>query len=206
MEERQHYQWQQQCSSPIDTREYDQQLCQQIADVTEQVKSLNEKFDKFLERCDPKSYEVAFRNLETQIDEVVDKEKVEREVEKIEEEKIEEDEVERLSEGEKDEKKEKVVVEKKEKIKKKRKWKKEKVEKKRKRGKKKRSHEKHLPHKKKNHRKGNKFKLAIFKKLEIKVPMIETWKQVLGVLNFMKKFSKKKKKKRISRKGSINSY
>ena len=97
MEERRQYQWQQQCSSPIETWEYDQQLCQQVTDVTEQVKSCNERFDKFLERCDSKRYEVTFRNLETQIDEVVDEEKVEREVEKIEEEKLEEDEAERLT-------------------------------------------------------------------------------------------------------------
>ena len=92
--------------------------------------------------------------------------------------------------------------------KKKRKLREEKSEKKRKRRKKKRSYEKLLPHQKKNHRKEKKFKnfMEIFKKLEIKVPMIETWKQVLDVLNFLKKFNRKKKKKRISSKENINTY
>ncbi|WVY98179.1 hypothetical protein V8G54_030330 [Vigna mungo] len=103
-----------------------------------------------------------------------DEEKVEKEVEEIEEEKIV-----RLSEGEKNQEKEQAV------------------EKKRKRGQKKRSHEKPLPHKKKYHRKGKRFMSSkeIFKKLEIKVPMINTWKHVLGVLNFLKRFSRKKKKR-----------
>ncbi|KOM26577.1 hypothetical protein LR48_Vigan294s001300 [Vigna angularis] len=54
--------------------------------------------------------------------------------------------------------------------------------KKRTREKKKESYEKPLPHPKKNHRKEKKFKclMEIFKKLEIKVPMIETLQQVLG--------------------------
>ena len=92
--------------------------------------------------------------------------------------------------------------------KKKRKWKKEKVEKKRKRGKKKRSYEKPLPHKKKNHRKEKKFKycMEIFKKLEIKAPMIDAWKHVLGSINFLKRFSRKKKKKRIPSKKEFNTY
>ncbi|WVZ15146.1 hypothetical protein V8G54_012712 [Vigna mungo] len=211
MEERKHNQWHQQYSSPIETWEYDQQLCQQIADVTEQVKSCNEKFDKFLERCNPKNYENTSRDLETQIDEVVDKDKTEIRVEKTEEieiervvaeideekveiyeEEMEEEEEKMLSEEDQDEEKEKEVVERKEKnrkcvIIKKKKSKKnkkrklrEKIEKKRKRGKKKISYAKPLPHQKKYHRKENKFmsSMEIFKKLEIKVPMIETWKQV----------------------------
>ena len=81
-------------------------------------------------------------------------------------------------------------------------------EKKRKRGKKKKSYEKPPPHQKKNHRKEKKVKyfMEIFKKLENKVPMVDTWKHVLDVLNFMKKFSRKKKKKRISSEKQVNTY
>ena len=82
------------------------------------------------------------------------------------------------------------------------------IEKKRRRGREKRSYAKPFPHHKKNHRRENRFKcfMKIFKKLEIKVPMVETWKHVLGVLNFMKEFSRKKKKKRISSEKNFNTY
>ena len=88
---------------------------------------------------------------------------------------------------------------KKERKKKKRRLRKEKIKKKRKRGKKKRSCEKPLLHKKKNHRKENRFKYfkEIFEKLEIKAPMIDEWKHVLGMINFLKRFSIKKKNKKI---------
>ncbi|WVZ09323.1 hypothetical protein V8G54_013853 [Vigna mungo] len=93
----------------------------------------------------------------------------------------------KLSEGEKNEEKEEEV---------------------RKREKKKRSYAKTLPHQKKYHGKEKKFKcfIEILKKLEIKVLMIDTWKHVLGVLNFMKKFSRKKRKKRISSEKQFNTY
>ena len=85
---------------------------------------------------------------------------------------------------------------------------KEKIEKKRKKGRKKISYEKPLPRQNKNHRKEKKFKyfMEIFKKLEIKVPMIDTWQHVLGSINFLKRFSRKKKKKRIPSKKKFNTY
>ncbi|KOM57970.1 hypothetical protein LR48_Vigan11g100300 [Vigna angularis] len=118
------------------------------------------------------------------------------------EEKIERKEKEELSEKNKDEEKEKEVVEREErkkicvkikklrrkregkkkiKEKKKRKFGERKRKKKKMRGKKKESYEKSHPHLKKNHRKEKKFKcfMEIFKKLEIKVPMIETLQQHL---------------------------
>ncbi|KOM43252.1 hypothetical protein LR48_Vigan05g085600 [Vigna angularis] len=63
--------------------------------------------------------------------------------------------------------------------KKKRKFRERKRKKKKMRGKTKKSYEKSHPHLKKNHRKEKKFKcvMEIFKKLEIKVPMIETLQQ-----------------------------
>ncbi|BAT84325.1 hypothetical protein VIGAN_04166100 [Vigna angularis var. angularis] len=69
--------------------------------------------------------------------------------------------------------------------------------KKRTREKKKESYEKPRPHPKKYHRK-KEFErfMEIFKKLEIKVPMIETLQQVPGLIKFLKKFSRKKKKKK----------
>ncbi|KOM57598.1 hypothetical protein LR48_Vigan11g063100 [Vigna angularis] len=110
------------------------------------------------------------------------------------EEKIEEKETERLSEKDKDEEKEKEVLERQEKKrmcvkikklsrkrkgKKKRKLREKKSKKKRMRGKIKEPYEKSLPYSKKYHRKEKKFKCfrEICKKLEIKIPMIETWKQ-----------------------------
>ncbi|KOM51908.1 hypothetical protein LR48_Vigan09g056700 [Vigna angularis] len=121
------------------------------------------------------------------------------------EEKIERKEKEELSEKNKDEEKEKEVVEREErkkfcvkikKLKRKRKGKKKIREKKKRkfrerkrkkknmRGKKKKSYEKSHPHLKKNHRKEKKFKcfMEIFKKLEIKEPMIETLQQGLHLL------------------------
>ncbi|WVZ23179.1 hypothetical protein V8G54_001723 [Vigna mungo] len=123
----------------------------------------------------------------------------------------------KLSEGEKNEEKEEEVRKLKEKTEKKRKKGKKKIlyekplphqRKKRKREKKKRSDAKPLPHQKKYHGKEKKFKcfIEILKKLEIEVPMIDTWKHVLGVLNFVKKFSRKKRKKRISSEKQLNTY
>ncbi|KOM34686.1 hypothetical protein LR48_Vigan02g083600 [Vigna angularis] len=119
----------------------------------------------------------------TESDKILDEEKLERE-----EEKVERKEKEELSEKNKDEEKEKEVVEREErkkicvkikKLKRKRKGKKKKM-----RGKKKKSYEKSHPHLKKNHGKEKKFKcfMEIFKKLEIKVPMIETLQQGLHLL------------------------
>ncbi|KOM26388.1 hypothetical protein LR48_Vigan263s001100 [Vigna angularis] len=116
------------------------------------------------------------------------------------EEKIERKEKEELSEKDKDEEKEKEVVEREERKKicvkikklrrkregkkkirekKKRKFRERKSKKKKMRGKKKESYEKPHPHLKKHRRKEKKFKcfMEIFKKLEIKVPMIETLQQ-----------------------------
>ncbi|KOM25881.1 hypothetical protein LR48_Vigan205s001800 [Vigna angularis] len=131
----------------------------------------------------------------TESDKILDEEKLERE-----EEKVERKEKEELSEKNKDEEKEKEVVEREErkkicvkikklkrkrkgkikiKEKKKRKFGERKRKKKKMRGKKKKSYEKSHPHLKKNHGKEKKFKcfMEIFKKLEIKVPMIETLQQ-----------------------------
>ncbi|KOM29424.1 hypothetical protein LR48_Vigan681s000500 [Vigna angularis] len=68
--------------------------------------------------------------------------------------------------------------------------------KKRTRGKKKESYEKLRPHPKKYHRKEKELErfMEIFKKLEIKVPMIETLQHVPGLIKFLKKFCRKKKK------------
>ncbi|KOM45576.1 hypothetical protein LR48_Vigan06g088200 [Vigna angularis] len=131
----------------------------------------------------------------TESDKILDEKKIEGD-----EEKIERKEKEELSEKDKDEEKEKEVVEREErkkicvkikklkrkrkgkkkiKEKKKRKFRERKRKKKKMRGKKKKSYEKSHPHLKKNHRKEKKFKcfVDIFKKLEIKVPMIETLQQ-----------------------------
>ncbi|KAG2383988.1 uncharacterized protein HKW66_Vig0152490 [Vigna angularis] len=144
----------------------------------------------------------------TESDNIFYEKKIRRDEEKIERK-------EELSEKDKDEEKEKEVVERKkicvkikklrrnregkEKIreKKKRKFRERKSKKKKMRGKKKESYEKLHPHLKKYHRKEKKFKcfMEIFKKLEIKVPMIETLQQVPGLIKFLKKFSRKKKKK-----------
>ncbi|KOM40011.1 hypothetical protein LR48_Vigan04g020900 [Vigna angularis] len=143
---------------------------------------------------------------------VIESEKIFYE-EKLErdEEKVERKEKEELSEKNKDEEKEKEVVEREErkkicvkikKLKRKRKGKKKIKEKKKRkfgerkrkkkkmRGKKKKSYEKSHPHLKKNHRKEKKFKcfMEIFKKLEIKVPMIETLQQVGMIPNFAPQF------------------
>ncbi|KOM40718.1 hypothetical protein LR48_Vigan04g091600 [Vigna angularis] len=127
------------------------------------------------------------------------------------EEKIERKEKEELSEKNKVEEKEKEVVEREErkkicvkikKLKRKRKGKKKirekkkrkfserKRKKKKMRGKKKKSYEKSLPYPKKYHRK-KEFQrfMEIFKKLEIKVPLIETPQQVPGFIKFLKKES-----------------
>ncbi|KOM47950.1 hypothetical protein LR48_Vigan07g165400 [Vigna angularis] len=131
----------------------------------------------------------------TESDKIFVEEKIGRD-----EEKIERKEKEELSEKDKDEEKEKEVVEREErkkicvkikklrrkregkkkiKEKKKRKFGERKRKKKIMRGKKKESYEKSHPHLKKNHRKEKKFKcfMEIFKKLEIKVLMIETLQQ-----------------------------
>ncbi|KOM28041.1 hypothetical protein LR48_Vigan492s000500 [Vigna angularis] len=131
----------------------------------------------------------------TESDKILDEKKIGGD-----EEKIERKEKEELSEKNKDEEKEKEVVESEERKKicvkikklkskrkgkkkiretKKRKFRERKRKKKKMRGKKKKSYEKSHPHLKKNHRKEKKFKclMEIFKKLEIKVPMIETLQQ-----------------------------
>ncbi|KOM57575.1 hypothetical protein LR48_Vigan11g060800 [Vigna angularis] len=146
------------------------------------------------------------QTIVTESDKILDEKKVEGD-----EEKIERKEKEELSEKNKDEEKEKEVVEREERKKicvkikklkrkrkgkkkirekKKRKFRERKRKKKRMRGKKKKSYEKSHPHPKKYHRKKEFERLMeIFKKLEIKVPMIETLQQVPGLIKFLKKFS-----------------
>ncbi|KOM29043.1 hypothetical protein LR48_Vigan630s000200 [Vigna angularis] len=116
----------------------------------------------------------------------------------LDEKEIEIKEKEELSKKDKDVEKEREVVEREEKRKICVKIKKVREKKKRTREKKKESCEKSLPHSKKYHRNEKEFEhfMEIFKKLEIKAPMIETLKQVPGFIKFLKKFSKKKKKGR----------
>ncbi|KOM43416.1 hypothetical protein LR48_Vigan05g102000 [Vigna angularis] len=137
------------------------------------------------------------QTIVTESDKILDEKNL-----KGDEEKIERKEKEELSEKNKDEEKEKEVIEREEKkkicvkikkLKRKRKGKKKirekkkskfrerKRKKKKMRGKKKKSSEKSHPHLKKNHRKEKKFKcfMEIFKKLEIKVPLIETPQEAL---------------------------
>ncbi|KOM57526.1 hypothetical protein LR48_Vigan11g055900 [Vigna angularis] len=145
----------------------------------------------------------------TESDKILDEKKIGGD-----EERIERKEKEELSEKNKDEEKEKEVVEREERKKicvkikklkrkrkgkkklrekKKRKFRERKRKKKKMRGKKKKSYEKSHPHLKKNHRKEKKFKcfMEIFKKLEIKVPQIETPQQVPGFIKFLKNFPPK---------------
>ncbi|KOM34753.1 hypothetical protein LR48_Vigan02g090300 [Vigna angularis] len=156
-----------------------------------------------------KSTEVAFKSMKMQIGHLIESLKdfgVDTEVnpreecqaiiigsdKTLDEKKIERKEKEELSEKDKDVEKEREVVERKKrkkicvkmkKVSGKREGKKKvREKKKRTRGKTKESYEKPLPHLKKYPRKEKEFErfMEIFKKLEIKVPMIETLKQVPG--------------------------